>query len=342
MGSPLKQSLVSVIIPVYNCEPYLVHCLDSVLGQSYANLEVLLVDDGSTDESLKICKGYEEQDRRVKVFHKENGGQSSARNLGLDKCSGDYIMFVDSDDYISPLMVEKLHCRIKEDASDLALCNTSYLYEGGRTELVWSGWRTTAIWSERDFWNENVNLVNVATMFPWNKMYPRKIFDDLRFAEGRVQEDELILDRIIRQCSKISVIAEPLYYYRQRNSGTMGNLARKLSFGYVEACLSRFGYFIERGWDDFLMPVLYLAYKGLEGEHKKIRLSSDKTNRRLYAFYRSKFSEAVNRYLSSEFNLSKGLVIRLEILKRSFLFYRFYCAARPPFAALYHFFSRRH
>lgn len=331
-----EKDLISVIIPVYNCGPYLAQCLDSVLAQSYRNLEIILVDDGSTDSSYEICRLYEEKDSRIKLLHKENGGQSSARNLGLDKCTGSYIMFTDSDDYVSPSMIGKLYGRITKDAGDLAMCNASYAYEDGTERLVWSGWKTAAIWSEKDFWDENVNLVNVATMLPVNKLYPRKLFDSLRFAEGRVQEDELILDKIIRQCGRISVIAEPLYYYRQRKSGTMGSLTKKLSFGYVEACLSRFSYFMERGWDDFLMPVLYLAYRGLEGEHKKLRWQPDAANRRLYASHREEFNVAIDRYLSHDPQPPKGVAIKLQLLKKSFFLFRLYGAVRPPFAALYH------
>lgn len=335
-----ERDLVSIIIPVYNCGPYLAQCLDSVLAQSYRNLEIILVDDGSTDSSYEICRSYEEKDSRIKLLHKENGGQSSARNLGLDKCTGDYIMFIDSDDFVSPLMVEKLYGRITKDGSDLAMCNASYRYEDGRTRPVWSGWKSAAIWSEKDFWDENVNLVNVATMLPVNKIYPRKIFDGLRFAEGRVQEDELILDKVIRQCKRISVIPDSLYFYRQRSSGTMGGLHRRISFGYEEACLSRFYYFMEKGYDDFLFPAIYLAYRGLEGEHKKLRplgrLSGDKANGRLYASHREEFNAAIDRYLARDPRPPKGIAVKLRLLKKSFLLYRLYCAVSPPLAALYH------
>lgn len=333
-----EKDLISIIIPVYNCEPYLVCCLDSVLAQSYRNLEIVLVDDGSTDSSLEICRSYQKKDSRITLLHKENGGQSSARNLGLDKCRGSYIMFIDSDDYVSPLMVEKLYGRITKDASDLAMCNASYRYEDGRIRLVWEGWKSAAIWSEKDFWDENVNLVNVATMLPVNKIYPRKIFDGLRFAEGRVQEDELILDKVIRQCERISVIPDTLYFYRQRSSGTMGGLSRRISFGYEEACLSRFGYFMEKGYEDFLFPALYLAYRGLEGEHKKLQFR-DKTNRRLYASHRQEFNSAIDRYLARDPRPPKGIAIKLRLLKKSFLLYKLYCAVRPPLAAIYHRFS---
>ncbi len=347
------QPLVSIIIPVYNCGPYLAQCLDSVLSQTYANLEVIVVDDGSTDSSLEICRSYQLRDGRIKLFHKENGGQSSARNRGLDECSGDFIMFIDSDDYVSPRMVESLYRRIMEDGSDLALCNASYLYEdgegGSREELVWKGWQSDAVWSERDFWEENVNVVNVVTMFPWNKIYPRRIFKSLRFIEGRVQEDELILDKVIRQCGKISVISESLYYYRQRKSSTMGGLSRKLSFGFVEACLSRFDHFLDRGWQDLLLPALYLAYRGLVGEFRKLSLYDRSlgllagigTNSRSYIACRRKFNDAVDRYLAAFPQTTEGLVIKLRLQKISFPLYGLYCVLRPLPAAIFHALVRR-
>ena len=120
-------SLISVIIPVYKVERYLPRCIDSILSQTYKNIELLLIDDGSPDSSGDICDEYAEKDPRVRMFHKENGGVSSARNLGLDEAKGDYIGFVDSDDYIAPGMYEKLVELIEDNNADIAVCRSSYI-----------------------------------------------------------------------------------------------------------------------------------------------------------------------------------------------------------------------
>ena len=125
--------LISFIIPVYNVEKYLAECIESVLCQSYANIEIILVDDGSTDKSADICDKYSEKYDRIHVIHKKNGGASSARNEGLCIAQGSYVAFVDSDDFISPVMAEKLIAAINETDSDLAMCSFAYTDESGKT-----------------------------------------------------------------------------------------------------------------------------------------------------------------------------------------------------------------
>ena len=124
---------ISVIVPVYNVEQYLEKCMESILNQTYKNIEVLLIDDGSTDKSGSICDFYAGKDNRVRVHHKENEGLSEARNIGVALASANYIVFVDSDDYIVPDMLEVLYNRMQEDKSDLAICNFLYVDESGKS-----------------------------------------------------------------------------------------------------------------------------------------------------------------------------------------------------------------
>ena len=117
-----ENSLISVIVPVWNAHEYLNKCVDSIINQTYKNLEIILVDDGSTDDSLKICQEYEKHDNRIRVFHKENGGQGSARNYALDRCKGSYIGFVDNDDWLFPNMYKRLLELLKKYDADIARC----------------------------------------------------------------------------------------------------------------------------------------------------------------------------------------------------------------------------
>lgn len=119
----MSEKKISVIVPIWNAHDYLHRCIDSILGQTYKNLELILVDDGSSDDSLSICQSYAKQDERVRVFHKENGGQASARNLALDVCTGDYIGFVDNDDWILPSMYERLVALIEKYGAEVARCD---------------------------------------------------------------------------------------------------------------------------------------------------------------------------------------------------------------------------
>ena len=125
----MMNKLVSIIIPVYNVEKYLAECIESVLKQTYQNIEILLIDDGSPDNSGKICDEYEEKDSRVRVIHKENGGVSSARNVGLEQANGEYITFIDSDDFVSESYIEELYIALENGNSDLAFCKYNH-YNG--------------------------------------------------------------------------------------------------------------------------------------------------------------------------------------------------------------------
>lgn len=127
---------VSIIVPIYNKEKYLEKCLDSILGQTYRDLEIILVDDGSTDNSLAICQRYAEKDLRIKIYHKSNGGVSSARNLGLEKSTGKYISFVDPDDFIHSEFIEQLETMLVQSDAEIAYCKMLDVWEGGGVECL--------------------------------------------------------------------------------------------------------------------------------------------------------------------------------------------------------------
>ena len=173
--------MISVIVPVYNVEPYLRKCLDSIVGQTYRELEILVIDDGSTDGSGKICDEYEERDDRIKVFHTENRGLSAARNLGLNNANGDLIGFVDSDDWIEPTMYELLLKRSEETGADVSCCGF-YLH--------YSDHFTTHPLSSSQIVYEGEKIVTVAMEgsecrhYVWNKIYKKTLFDNCRFPEG--------------------------------------------------------------------------------------------------------------------------------------------------------------
>lgn len=128
-----REPLISVIVPVYNVEKYLPKCIESICGQTFHNLEIILVDDGSTDDSGKICDSYKEKDARICVVHKKNGGLSDARNVGIDKCNGEYIAFIDSDDYVMRDYFEYLYALVERYDSDISICNCSYVYDGAES-----------------------------------------------------------------------------------------------------------------------------------------------------------------------------------------------------------------
>ena len=209
----MNVGLVSIITPVYNSEKFLKKCIDSILNQTYSNFELILVDDGSADKSPQICDEYARKDSRIVVIHQKNQGQAVARNKALDICKGDYISFIDSDDYVNPQMLEVLMYTMQQSEADIAVCD----YVQG---------------CDTDFnWNEN-DIVNDFTLFDgktflynciigktgkhWvlcDKLYKKKCFDDIRLPEGRIYEDNATVYKLIYMANKVTYFNNVLYYY---------------------------------------------------------------------------------------------------------------------------------
>ncbi|MBO5342418.1 MAG: glycosyltransferase [Lachnospiraceae bacterium] len=210
--------LISVIIPVYNVETYLQRCLESVVNQTYCNLEIILVDDGSTDSSGAICDSYAYKDKRICVIHKENGGLSDARNHGLSKAQGAYIFFVDADDYIAPETLEILYERMRKDNSDMAVCSYRYVDENGEFVIDKNG--ENPICDEVLTGAEAIHKLEHHKKWyftvVWNKLYRRYLFEHIQFLQGKYHEDEYIAHHIYNHCNRISFIHDELYYYVQR------------------------------------------------------------------------------------------------------------------------------
>ena len=205
-------SLISVIIPVYKVERYLPRCIDSILSQTYKNIELLLIDDGSPDLSGDICDEYAEKDPRVRMFHKENGGVSSARNLGLDEAKGDYIGFVDSDDYIAPGMYEKLVELIEDNNADIAVC-------GYQKELSDGTFQPYCETEGEILLSQHEQLECLLTnkyysCSCWDKLFRKELVTDVRFdSTKKHNEDLLFLYEIMKKSNALAYTSEPYYYY---------------------------------------------------------------------------------------------------------------------------------
>lgn len=212
--------LISVIIPIYNVEKYLKQCLESVCIQTYPNLEIVLIDDGSTDHSGIIADQFGEKDSRIKVFHIKNRGAAGARNFGLSAIQGDYVSFVDSDDWLEPDYIERLLKLMIENDCDISQCQ---FYD----ELVTSTKKHSftegiKVINDEDFIRDMIN--NWEDVLIWNKLYKRNVLDGIRFVEGRCIDDEFFTYKIVMNCEKIVVSEEYLYHYRNRKSGAMGSV----------------------------------------------------------------------------------------------------------------------
>ena len=214
--------MISVIVPVYNVERYISQCVESILEQTYADLEIILVDDGSTDGSGSICDEYKLKDNRVVVIHKCNGGLSEARNAGLDIARGEYIGFVDSDDYIEPDMYEVLYKNCERYAADLAAARFVKFNTQGEVRKNFT--ENIEVFSRE----EMLRLFIVGdrryeiTMSVWDRLYKRELISDLRFPVGKCYEDIVFSTKVIEK-SKINVyIDRALYHYRLREDSISG------------------------------------------------------------------------------------------------------------------------
>lgn len=211
--------LISVIIPVYNVEKYLERCIESVLTQSYKNLEIILVDDGSTDASGNMCDKYAENDKRIRVIHKENGGLSSARNAALDIMTGKYVTFVDSDDFVTEYYVENLYFGIKKTNADMSMSGFVNWYENDdipKSEQAAEKNIETLTFTQCA---KKVLYQDFLEVFAPAKLYTSEIFANLRYPMGRLYEDVPITWNSIKKCKTFAVVNKSDYIYLQRESG---------------------------------------------------------------------------------------------------------------------------
>lgn len=224
------RDLISVIVPVYNISKYLPECIDSIIGQTYTNLQIILVDDGSTDDSGKICDMYKEKDDRIIVVHKENGGLSDARNVGLDLCDGKYISFIDSDDWIESSFLEELHTDLVENQAQI--CAGGFV-AAFKSQSIYQPERCGKYTGEEALCKliENIDLHDhVCT-----KLFLKELWEDVRFPVGKVFEDIRTTYKVFLKCQTIYVNDKCLYWYRQRGTGIARGVFNKNKLQMVEA-----------------------------------------------------------------------------------------------------------
>ncbi len=225
------ERLISVIVPVYKVEPYLDCCVESIVKQTYKNLEIILVDDGSPDQCPAMCDAWAEKDRRIKVIHKSNGGLSDARNAGLDLSSGDIIAFVDSDDWIHHEMFEKMLDALEKEGADICACNIISSYP--QREVVWGGKAYKVGDPEK-----MLDLLYSDAAFPvcsWNKLYRRYLWEVFRFPVNKICEDAFTTYLLLDRSKKIVQITDALYYYRIRSDSIMTSAFSSKSMDEEEA-----------------------------------------------------------------------------------------------------------
>lgn len=236
--------LLSVIVPIYNMEHLVEKCIKSIINQTYKELEIILVDDGSIDNSYSICKKYEKKDKRVTLYHKSNGGLSDAKNYGISKATGKYITFVDSDDWIESNMYEIMMNQIKIKQSDMAICGRFIDFENGKSIR----WYHNA---ELEMDNEQallyLNSFYNFDMASWDKVYLKSLFDGIKFPFKKKCEDAYTTYKLFSKAKKIIYIPECLYHYYQRTGSISRN--KELNLDYIYAAKEQMDY-IEKYYPD--------------------------------------------------------------------------------------------
>ena len=270
---------ISVIVPIYNVEPYLKKCLDSLLKQTYPQLEIILVNDGSPDGCGQICEEYAKKDTRIKVIHKTNGGLSDARNAGLQIATGQYIGFIDSDDYIDEDMYEYLLKGLELSKADIAICGTKIDFEDGNT-IVKSN-------NKKEILNAKEAIIKLNSfssfdMAVWNKLYKKEIIQGIEFPVGKKSEDYYVMYQYFHRANKVVVLEEAKYHYFQRNNSI--SRGKQVSEDYIEGSRQQ-KEFIQTTYPDiaFVGNTAYaFAYMATYNRYIKNQLKMDKQKKKEY------------------------------------------------------------
>ncbi len=220
--SKKEKALITIIVPVYNIEEYIAPCVKTIINQSYKNLEILLVDDGSTDNSPKICDKYEESDKRIKVIHKKNGGLSDARNVAIERAKGDYIFLLDGDDTMHERIIEVLYQNIKKYKADIA--TSSFLqFEDGTEPRTINLSKGCVKCLDAEGALENMLYQKGCTNTAWGKLYKKELFDNIRYPKGELYEDLATTYKLFSKAKRIAVDERKMYNYRQRYGSIVNN-----------------------------------------------------------------------------------------------------------------------
>lgn len=292
----MYNSLISVIVPIYNVEEYICQCIDSIIAQTYVNLEIILVDDGSTDASGLICDSYIDRDKRVKVIHKENGGLSDARNTGFQASNGEYILFFDSDDYVDTRIVEIMAGELEDSKYDCVACE----YHTFTDKLILE--RNYKNIQKKKYTGKNLLLelytgqLTQIGFVAWNKLYKRELFEkhNIEYPKGRIYEDTYTTYKLIYFSNEICVLNIPLYFYRIRKGSIMNSsVSLKKCQDGMEGDLSSVDFF--KSVNDNVLFELALSnfYRSAIITYNQLK---NENNYECIEYLRGKYSEIWNLY----------------------------------------------
>lgn len=314
-----KHPLISIITPVYNVEKYLEQCIISIQAQTYKNIEIILIDDGSTDNSSVMCDEYAEQDTRIRVCHKVNGGLSSARNKGIEIAVGEYLLFVDSDDYIHPNIIEKMLSVMQQEDVDIVGCQFLEVEEGCN-KIIEVETSKAEILSKKQVIEKFCKESDVTIIVSWCKLYKKELFDTLRFQEGKLHEDEFIIHHIIDKIAYMAYLDDKMYYYRQRNTSIMGEQYSLKRLDGLEALEERILFYKEKKDMNYIYVV-----------ERYLRLSISHYNQMKQSYPKHKKRKKLHKKFCHTFWKYRK---ELTISKKMKLYYMFYCIHPSIYACI--------
>lgn len=241
----MNSELISVIVPIYNVEKYINKCVDSIINQTYKNIEIILVDDGSTDNCYNICDEYKKKDNRIKVIHQENSGLSEARNAGIKMAKGEYLAFVDGDDYILEDMLEYLYKLLKETNSEISVCNFIRYWNEDK-KLIDYNINRERIVIKREQALKEILKNDLLKSFAWNKLYKKSLFKNVRYPKGMKMEDVATTYKLISNSEKIVIGKDAKYYYVQRDGSILATKSTSMYIDYYKAVYERYKFLDEK------------------------------------------------------------------------------------------------
>lgn len=322
-----KQPLISVIVPVYNVKGYLERCLQSICAQTYKNLEIIVIDDGSSDGSGELCDAFALKDRRMRVVHQDNAGQSVARNRGLALAQGQLLGFVDADDWIEADMYESLFRMMTEQEADISVCShdrhqadTRAKYTSGKVSVLTRNEAIRALVVDKRVRN-----------YVWDKLYKRCLFDGVRFPPGRIFEDIAVSYRLFYGAQKIAVQETPKYHYVIREGSSMQSKydARK-EYCLFQAVYEQVRFVLDKGiWDD---AAVYVVRRGIRLiDHASMLPPSSSTDEIIKEVLAKmhEFDEVSCFRLGLSLSVKRFFIFRfLKAYRRTYRFVRSVCQSR--------------
>lgn len=234
--------LITVIVPVYKVEPYLQKCVDSIINQTYTNLEIILIDDGSPDRCPIICDEYAQKDNRIKVIHQKNSGLAQVRNIGIDNAQGEYITFIDSDDFVTPNYVELLYKGLNKFNAEMSIASLYIYREDAKFEMPTESDAFFEISKEKCI-EQYTSIKTNPFISAWNKLYKRELFSSIRYPNGKLYEDAFTTYKLIDKAKKIVFTPSKLYFYRINPQSILGQSFNEKHIEMVEAFHSGFEFF---------------------------------------------------------------------------------------------------